>query len=105
TVSAQTCAGCTVEVFVADQFGQGATFVGIGVANSSGRALVPVSGLAVGNRITATTTDTRADTSEFATPITVGSGSLAAPTPTSPPASLPAALDTFSRVVNNGWGT
>jgi CSLREA domain-containing protein len=115
TVEARTCAGCRVEVFVADApaaasgaptpAGQGQTFVGAGVADATGRALVPIGGVSLGTVLTATTTDTLGDTSEFATNLAVGTAGLAAPPPTSPPPALPAALDTFTRQVTNGWGT
>jgi hypothetical protein len=78
-VTGTACAGCTVEVFVAtgeadDQgHGEGARFIGVAVADSSGRwSVSPAAGLVTkGQALTATATtpvsfQKAAETSEFA---------------------------------------
>ena len=72
TVTGRACAGCTVEVFLADggdnEYGQGRTFVGSAVATPDltgaavGSFTATVSGLAVGNYVTATATDANGNT-------------------------------------------
>jgi CSLREA domain-containing protein len=69
TVSGTACAGCTVEIFVADggqnANGEGKTFVGSAVARTDGSFSVAVSGVAGGDIVTATATDALGNTSEF----------------------------------------
>src|SRR5215212_11890861 len=53
---------CTIEVFVADSgggnYGEGKTFVGSGTTNTNGAFTISVSGVAAGQYLTATATDT-----------------------------------------------
>ncbi len=89
TVTGQACAGCTVEVFLADggdnEFGQGRTFVGsaVAVANptgaTTGRFTATVSGLAIGDFVTTTATDSAGNSSEFSLNRRVTATGLAAP--------------------------
>jgi CSLREA domain-containing protein len=69
SVTFQTCAGCTVELFFSDgavgAFGEGFQFIASDVAGSDGRAVVPVSSGVRGRVVTATATDTTGSTSEF----------------------------------------
>jgi CSLREA domain-containing protein len=79
-VVAQTCAGCTVELFAssaaAGSFGPGVTYLATVVADATGRAgFAPPAG-GWPSRVTATTTTPQRSTSEFAANIT----------PTAPPA-------------------
>jgi CSLREA domain-containing protein len=80
------CAGCTVEVFVADggagKYGQGKTFVGSAVAAGDGTFVVPISGAAAGDYVTVTATSVTSSTSEFARNRLVEQ----APEPPQPPA-------------------
>lgn len=93
------CSGCTVEVFIADttsannangeNYGQGKTFIGAGVTDSSGNFTVAVSGVTSEQIVTATVTDTEGNTSEFARNVEVRSDT--GPTPTAiPPTTSPA---------------
>lgn len=63
------CAGCTVEVFAADDgagsYGEGKTFVGSVAADSNGAFAVPASGVGAGQYVTGTATDAQGNTSEF----------------------------------------
>jgi CSLREA domain-containing protein len=76
SVRGTACAGCVVEVFVADSdpsgYGEGRTFLGSSVADSSGRFAVTVSGVSAGQLVTATATDGQGNTSEFAKRLQVG---------------------------------
>ncbi len=70
-VSGETCRGCTVEVFLADpdpsDYGEGATFLGEGVADSSRDFTISLTTpVETCDSITATATDSLGDTSEFA---------------------------------------
>ncbi|HJZ47164.1 MAG TPA: CSLREA domain-containing protein [Roseiflexaceae bacterium] len=69
-VRGTACVTCTVEVFRASSgggaYGQGQTFVGSASAGPDGTFAVVVSGIAVGDYVTATATDALGDTSEFA---------------------------------------
>ncbi len=69
SITAATCAGCTVEVFLADRaaglYGSGATYLASAAADSSGVALVSLPGGAAGSVVTATATNANASTSEF----------------------------------------
>ena len=68
-VSGTACAGCTVEVFVADSganaYGEGKAFLASTTAGGDGRFSVALSGVAVGSYVTATATDAAGNTSEF----------------------------------------
>lgn len=79
SVTGTACAGCTVEIFVADvnsaAHGEGKTFVGSGTANGSGAFTISISGVSNGNYLTATATDPDGNTSEFSRNIPVGGGS------------------------------
>jgi hypothetical protein len=89
------CIGCRVEIFVADAHqlvhGEGKTFAGAGVVDSSGLFTVSLQGPKVGDFVTATATDQDGNTSEFALNILV-----------TDPANLPptAVNDTASTVEN-----
>jgi len=99
TVSGTACAGCTVEVFKADAdsgaYGEGETFAGSGTAKSDGSFTAVVTGVAPGDVVTSTATDTAGNTSEFSRNITVDGDA--------PPAA-DAASDSFTRQVSGGWG-
>ncbi len=101
TVIGSACAGCTVEVYKSDRganaYGEGATFVGTGTAGSDGRFSVPVSGLAVGNFVTALATDPAGDSSEFGLDQVVAASVDAA-------AGTVIASDTFTRTTTSGFG-
>jgi CSLREA domain-containing protein len=68
-VSGTACAGCTVEIFLADgdarAYGEGKTFVGSSTADNDGKFTAAVSGVEVGDYVTATATDAAGNTSEF----------------------------------------
>ncbi len=108
TVTGRACAGCTVEVFLADggdnEYGQGRTFVGSAVATPDltgaavGSFTATVSGLAVGNYVTATATDANGNSSEFALDRQVTASGLT-------PAGALVARDTFERNHVDTWGT
>ncbi len=70
TVDATTCAGCKVEVFIADrgagQVGSGKTYLATATANASGFAHITLPPTAANQPVTATATNTNASTSEFA---------------------------------------
>jgi CSLREA domain-containing protein len=91
------CAGCIVEVFVADgaagAAGPGRTFVAAATAEG-GTFSVPVS-LAAGTMVTATATDGLGNTSTFTANVTVGTG---------PAEGAPIARDVFARQLAGGWG-
>lgn len=72
---------CRIEVFIAQRttsdlgsgnFGQGKTFVGAATTTSSGSFTVTISGVTVGQFLTATATDAAGNTSEFSRNIQVG---------------------------------
>ncbi len=76
SVTGNTCAGCKVEVFIADKnsiktAGSGKTFIGEGVADSNGDFAVSTEQTAMGQVLTATTTDPEGNTSQFSTNIQV----------------------------------
>jgi hypothetical protein len=79
-VVAQTCAGCTIELFASSaavgSFGPGATYLATAVADATGRAGFGAPSGGWPSRVTATTTTPQRSTSEFAANIT----------PTAPPA-------------------
>ncbi|MBV9791220.1 MAG: carbohydrate-binding protein, partial [Chloroflexi bacterium] len=74
-LSNQACAGCTIEIFIADKSnlndasgdnaGEGKTFIGSGTTDASGNFAVLVAGVAGGQLVTATATDTLGNTSQF----------------------------------------
>ncbi len=68
-VSGTACLTCTVEIFRAaggtGAYGQGQIFAGSAVAGAGGAFSVTVSGIAVGDYVTATSTDALGNTSEF----------------------------------------
>jgi CSLREA domain-containing protein len=76
-VSGTACDNCTVEVFVADSFGQGKTYLTTGTAAANGTFTIPIA-QPVGACLTATATDALGDTSQFAS----RTCTVAAPTPT-----------------------
>jgi hypothetical protein len=69
-VSGSACVTCTVEIFRAaggaGAYGQGQIFAGSAMAGAGGMFSVTVSGIAVGDYVTATATDALGNTSEFA---------------------------------------
>ena len=69
-VSGTACVTCTVEVFRASgeagAYGQGQSFAGSALAGADGTFSVSVSGITVGDDVTATATDALGNTSEFA---------------------------------------
>ena len=73
-------AGARVEIFKSDNdpsgYGQGQTYLGFLTADASGNfsGSLTVSGLSVGDRITATATDTANDTSEFSPNAVIANG-------------------------------
>ena len=113
-VSGQACAGCTVEIFVADRlatdvgggnYGQGRTFVGSGLAAGNGTFSISVTGVAVGNHVTATATDSQGNTSEFSLNVAVPTGSPPPPGPPVPPGDATIlASDSFNRNATDTWG-
>jgi CSLREA domain-containing protein len=68
-VSGSACANCTVEVFIADgganQHGSGKTYLGSTMAGADGSFSLGVSGVAAGEFVTSTATDSSGNTSEF----------------------------------------
>ncbi|MCL4267295.1 MAG: hypothetical protein KJ069_29225 [Anaerolineae bacterium] len=88
-VTGVTCNGCQVELFLADKtvvndpngdnYGEGKTYLAQGTANGSGNFTIAVSGVVVGDILTAHTTDSAGNSSEFARNVAV----TAPPTPTS----------------------
>jgi CSLREA domain-containing protein len=108
-VQGTACSVCTIEVFVSSTSGtaiaQGKTFIGAGSSLADGSFIIPVSGVSLGQYVTATATDVRGNTSEFAAQIVVSSGSIPMPTATtvvSAPQSY--AYDRFGRTLGYGWG-
>jgi CSLREA domain-containing protein len=91
------CANCVVEVFVSDgganAYGEGSMFAGAVTAEANGTFTVALSGVDVGDYVTATATDVSGNTSEFALNMLVTA------------TRAPLVADTFSRNVTNGWGT
>ena len=101
SVIGTACPSCTVEVYKSDRganvYGEGATFVGTGTAGSDGRFSVAVSGLLIGDFITALATDPAGDSSEF------GLDTIVAAT-VDAPAGTVIASDTFTRTTTSGFG-
>jgi CSLREA domain-containing protein len=98
-VTGTTCPGCLVQIFIADKlvvnnpsgdnFGEGKTFLVEGLATGSGSFTLPLDNVALGTILTAHTTDSASNTSEFARNIAVVS-------PTSTPTSTPTHTPTFT---------
>jgi CSLREA domain-containing protein len=70
SITAATCANCTVEMFVADSaagvWGSGQTYLTSGQADSTGNAVIALPGGTAGQVVTATATNANGSTSEFA---------------------------------------
>jgi hypothetical protein len=85
-VSGTACAGCTVEIFVADVdstgYGEGKAFIGASTAAADGSFAVPINGAKTGDSVTATATNPGGNSSEFARNIKVGSGPAPGTIPT-----------------------
>ncbi len=68
-VRGTACAGCVVEIFLADSpagsYGEGKTFLASAVASSTGIFTIPLSGVTAGQVITSTATAPDRNTSEF----------------------------------------
>jgi hypothetical protein len=107
TVSGTTCSDCFVEIFISDKtvvnsstdnYGEGKTFVASGFADASGNFTIAVDGLLeLDQIITATTTDSVGNTSEFARNVqVVEPPATATPTPTATntPTATPTATST-----------
>ena len=75
SVTGTTCAGCVVEIFIADAaagaYGEGRTFVGNRTAAADGSFVVAVTGVQDGDAVTATATDAAGSTTEYALNLTV----------------------------------
>jgi CSLREA domain-containing protein len=82
-VSGTACLTCTVEIFRAaggaGAYGQGQTFAGSALAGAGGAFSVTVSDIAVGDYVTATSTDALGNTSEFALNLRAVAGSSSPP--------------------------
>ena len=91
-VSGTACAGCAVEVFLADSganaYGEGRSFLGSATAGADGRFALALDGAAAGTYVTATATDASGNTSEFS-PNSAVSGDT---TPPSAPVGLAVSL-------------
>jgi len=74
-VTGTACAGCRVEIFIATGAaganGQGQTYVGNAKAATNGAFTANVTGVALGNRVTATAIDAAGNTSEFSVNVVV----------------------------------
>lgn len=99
-VSGMACPGCIVEIFIADKsqvndpgndnWGEGKTFIGRGIAAGNGAFAVQVSGVSSGQLVTGTATDSLGNSSQFSRN-TLVSGGPPPPTPTpAPPTATPA---------------
>lgn len=77
-VTGTACAGCVIEIFIADgdddEYGEGKTYLGSGTADGSGNFAVVIGGVEVGNFVTATARDSVGNTSEFSRNEAVESG-------------------------------
>jgi hypothetical protein len=105
TVTGTACAGCTVELFIADirasdsgqgQYGQGRTFIGSAVADGAGNFSAAVSGLVGGEHVTALVIDSDGNTSEFARNIHVIGGSGGGQSYVN---------DDYERALTDSWGS
>lgn len=96
TVTGTACAGCWVELFVADrgagQYGQGRTFAGSVVVGNDGTFTANVSGVSPGDYLTSTTTDQQCNSSEFSLNILVTGEAPPSPPPP-PPTTLPPCIE------------
>lgn len=114
-VAGTACGGCTVEFFLTDRrsaaYGQGQRYLTTVTAGGSGSFAVQISGIVVGEYLTATATDADGNTSEFAanravTEQPVGPDPTAQPTaqppvnPTAVPTAAPTAVPTSIPSVN-----
>ncbi len=92
SVRGTACAGCTVEVFIADStgpgsqsgpsggaYGEGKTYLASATADGSGNFNAAVSGVSAGQWVTTTATDSSGDTSEFSQNVQVITGSASPP--------------------------
>ena len=106
-VTGTTCPGCLVQIFIADKlvvnkpsgdnFGEGKTFLVEGLATGSGSFTLPLDNVALGTILTAHTTDSANNTSEFARNIAVVSPTnTPTPTPTSTPTHTPTGTPTHT---------
>jgi hypothetical protein len=107
-ISGTACAGCTVELFLADgvagEYGEGKTYVGTAIADGSGAfTLAGFSGVAMGQAVTATARDAVGNTSEFGLNVEVEDGEP----PTLPPVTFTPVADSYVLVSNPGtnYGT
>jgi hypothetical protein len=93
SVTGRACAGCRVEIFYTQNatglYGQGKTFVGAGVTAANGTFAVAVSGVLVGQNVTATATDAAGNTSEFSRNVRVAGSTAAVAAPDESPDELP----------------
>ncbi len=75
SITASTCAQCTVELFIADrgagQYGSGKTYVTTGVADSTGHLVLTLPNGTAGQVVTATATNPNGSTSEFSKNVAV----------------------------------
>jgi hypothetical protein len=69
-VTGSACATCIIEIFIADgdegEYGEGKTYLASGVSDANGDFAVVISGVALGDYVTATARDSVGNTSEFA---------------------------------------
>ncbi len=102
TVTGRACGNCVVEVFKADggsgQFGDGMTFAGSATAAAGGTFTATVTGLALGDHVTATATDSNGNSSEFSLNRLVTASGVSAP-------GTLIAQDSFTRTLTDAWGT
>lgn len=111
------CAGCVVEVFLADKTsltgdersGEGKEFLGSAESGWDGQWAVPISA-PVGAILTGTITDRQGNTSEFGRNIAVKAGEVQAlptftPLPTNTPTPIPTATSTSTPTETVGPGT
>jgi Fibronectin type III domain len=90
SVTGTACAGCTVELFVADSngpgtaggpgagaYGEGRTYLASTTAGAGGQFTAGISGVSSGQWITATATDGAGNTSEFSENVKVGAAATA----------------------------
>jgi parallel beta-helix repeat protein len=102
SVKGSAPAGSVVEVFLAqpgsgEKNGEGVGYLGTAIADSDGTWCV--GSLSVTGAVTATATDERGNTSEFAANVDPAGTQALCTTPS------PIVSDTFSRVVTGGWGS
>ncbi len=98
-IVAATCAGCTVELFVADQaagsIGSGTTYVESATAGASGVVTLALAASVKGKVVTASATNTIGSTSEFARNVQIPGTTGGAP-------GAPA-IDNAATMAGNGW--